>query len=134
MKWYYNNSPILELNDMPPKAIGFIYKITNTKSNKYYIGKKNLFFTRSRPPLKGNKNKRKFTTESDWLTYNGSSNKLLIDIKRYGIANFKREILIYCNSKRELAYDEAHLQFTTNCLFDINSYNEMINCRIGNKK
>ena len=41
MKWIYK-SKLLQDSDIPEKAIGFIYCIKNTESNKKYIGRKLL--------------------------------------------------------------------------------------------
>ena len=50
---------------------GFVYKITNTENNKFYIGKKIFQNTRKLPPLKGQKRKRTVIKESNWKTYWG---------------------------------------------------------------
>ena len=109
---------------------GFVYIITNLKNGKYYIGKKNFWRIEKRKSLKGNKNKRHRRVETDWKDYYGSSNKLLIDIEELKKDNFKREILILCASKFDLAYKEIKLQIDKGVLFDTNSYNEIINCRL----
>ena len=75
--WLYNNETIVEL---PDGTVGFVYLITNTKSNKKYIGKKLAQFKKTRPPLKGRKNKRRSTVESDWRDYWGSSDQLKADV------------------------------------------------------
>ena len=87
---------------MPEDCEGFVYEITNTTNGRKYIGKKLAQFKRSRPPLKGRRNKRRYKVNSDWEDYYGSSDNLTIDIKRLGKNNFKREILFYCKSKAEL--------------------------------
>ena len=66
--------------------------ITNLKNNRKYIGKKLARFKKSRPPLKGKVNKRRYTVESDWQTYYGSNDELTIDVETLGTENFKREI------------------------------------------
>ena len=53
------------------------------------------------------------------------------DIKNLGIDKFKFNILKYCNSKFELSYFEAKIQFARDVLLDENYYNGIINCRIG---
>jgi len=40
--WEYNGIIISKLEDFPEGCIGFVYKITNTETNKIYIGKKLL--------------------------------------------------------------------------------------------
>lgn len=114
-------------------AWGFIYLITNVTNNKKYIGKKQLSFKQTRKPLKGMKNKRRSTIESDWKTYTGSCKELNEDIERIGKSNFKFEIVKYCFSKSHLAYEEAKMQFDNNVLIDDSWYNGIINLRIGKR-
>ena len=112
---------------------GFIYQITNLSNQRSYIGKKQIRKTIKRPPLKGKKNKRHVVTESDWKTYTGSCNVLNEEIICAGKTNFKFEILKLCNSKWELAYEEAKLQFKLDVLCKGEYYNGIIHCRIGKK-
>ena len=39
--WYYKNEPYDEIGEY----VGFVYQITNTLTNKKYIGKKNFYFS-----------------------------------------------------------------------------------------
>ena len=112
---------------------GFIYEITNLSNKRSYIGKKQIQKTIKRPPLKGKKNKRYLITESDWKSYTGSCRELNEHIELRGKENFKFQILKLCNSKWELAYEEAKLQFELGVLLSDKYYNGIINCRIGNK-
>ena len=121
-------SNVTETHEAP---YGFIYKITNLVLNKCYIGKKQMVSVKKMPPLKGRKNKRHKEVETDWRTYSGSSNDLNADIEKYGKENFKFEILMFCNSKWELAYYESKIQFELDVLVSENFYNGIINCRIG---
>ena len=75
--WIYNNKQITKL---PEDCVGFVYQITNTTNGRMYIGKKLVQFKRSRPPLKGRRNKRRYKVNSDWEDYYGSSDNLTIDI------------------------------------------------------
>lgn len=118
-------------NPVPEEAYGFIYEIINLVNNKKYIGKKQMISIKKLAPLKGKKNKRHRTVETDWREYCSSSNELLEDIKQLGKENFIFNILQYCNSKWELSYVEAKLQFENNVLLSENYYNGIINCRIG---
>tara|TARA_B100001057_G_scaffold310598_1_gene310693 strand:+ start:2530 stop:2970 length:441 start_codon:yes stop_codon:yes gene_type:complete len=129
--WLYNNKTIIEL---PKGTVGFVYLITNTKSNKKYIGKKLAQFKKTRPPLKGKKNKRRSTVESDWQTYWGSSDHLKADVAELGTENFTREILYFCNSRGMLSYLEAKEQFDREVLLSTEYYNGIINCRVGASK
>lgn len=119
------------ITEIPDSAYGFIYKITNLVNNKSYIGKKQMKSVKKMPPLKGRKNKRHKEVETDWRTYTGSSNELNADIEKYGKENFKFDILLFCNSKWELAYYESKIQFQLDVLVSENYYNGIINCRIG---
>ena len=112
---------------------GFIYEITNLVNNKKYIGKKQMVSTKKLAPLKGKKNKRHRQIETDWKEYCSSSNELIEDINKLGKENFKFCILQFCNSKWELAYFEAKLQFERQVLLKEDYYNGIINCRIGKK-
>ncbi len=73
--WVYEGEEVNSIEDVPKGATGFIYLISNVEG-KCYIGKKSLYSTVTRPPLKGTRRKRKVTKESNWLTYK-SSNKLV---------------------------------------------------------
>lgn len=115
-------------------AYGFIYQITNTTNNKKYIGKKQMKSVKKRPPLKGKKNKRCEIIETDWKSYMSSSNDVLEDIQKYGKDKFKFEIIRFCNSKWELAYYEAKMQFDNEVLLSENYYNGIINLRIPKLK
>ena len=120
-----------ESTDLP---YGFIYKITNLTNDKKYIGKKQCQSIRKRPPLKGKKNKRHEKIETDWKTYTSSSNELNKDLETLGKDNFKFEILRWCDSKWELSYYEARLQFKEEVLIRNDYYNGIINVRIGGRK
>ena len=73
MHWTYQGK---EITNMPEDVVGFVYLITNTTNGRMYIGKKLAKFKRSRPPLKGRKNKRRYKVHSDWQDYYGSSDDL----------------------------------------------------------
>ena len=128
--WTYQEKPI---NELPDDVVGFVYQITNTTNDRMYIGKKLAKFKRSRRPLKGRKNKRRYKVDSDWQDYYGSSDELAIDIKKLGKEHFKREILFYCYSKAELSYVEAREQFARKVLESDNYYNGHIRVRVHGK-
>ena len=128
--WTYEEKTVEEL---PEDVVGFVYQITNTTNGKMYIGKKLARFRRSRPPLKGRKNKRRYKVDSDWRDYYGSSDDLTIDINRLGKDKFKREILFYCKSKAELSYVEAREQFSRKVLETDDYYNGHIRVRVHGK-
>ena len=92
MQWTHQGNKI---TNMPEDVVGFVYLITNTTNGRMYIGKKLARFKRSRPPLKGRKNKRRYKVDSDWQDYYGSSDDLTIDVNKLGKDKFKREILFF---------------------------------------
>ena len=128
--WIYDNNPIKEL---PEDCIGFVYLITNNTNGRMYIGKKLAKFKRSRPPLKGRKNKRRHTVESDWQDYYGSSDLLTEDVNKLGKEKFTRQILHFCKSKGECNYLEAKEQFARGVLESDDYYNGHIRVRVHGK-
>jgi hypothetical protein len=131
MNWMYQGN---EISEIPEGYIGFVYIITNKSNNKKYIGKKLAQFKKSKPPLKGKKLKRRFTVESDWREYWGSSEKLLEDVSILGKENFKREILYFCTNRSELSYLEAKEQFDRRVLETDEYYNGIIDVKVGSSK
>lgn len=125
--WTYDGEPVTEL---PEDCVGFVYLITNTITGRKYIGKKLARFKRSRPPLKGRKNKRRYTVESDWQTYYGSNDELNNDVQELGSENFTREILYYCKTKAECSYVEAREQFERKVLESNDYYNGIIQIKV----
>ena len=130
MQWLYKNK---EVTEIPEEFIGFVYLITNTTNDRKYIGKKLTQFKRSKKPLKGRTNKRRYTVESDWKDYYGSSDELSADVELLGKDKFKREILFWCSSKSELSYIEAREQFTHKVLESKQWYNGHIRVRVHQK-
>jgi|TARA_B110000503_G_C7028768_1_gene363058 hypothetical protein len=131
MEWKYKGILVAEL---PEGCEGFVYLITNLTNDKKYIGKKLARFKKTKPPLKGKKNKRRSTVESDWREYWGSSDRLNEDVALLGTHNFTREMLYYCTSKAELSYLEAREQFDRKVLETDEYYNGIINVRVGGSK
>jgi len=130
MTWHYQGKKI---SDLPDDVVGFVYQITNTTNGRMYIGKKLSKFKRSKPPLKGKKNKRRYQISSDWQDYYGSSDELTADILKFGKDKFEREILFYCYSKAELSYVEAREQFARKVLESNDYYNGHIRVRVHGK-
>ena len=127
MSWLFESK---EIEVLPEDCVGFVYLITNLTNNRKYIGKKLARFKTSKPPLKGRKNRRRGTKESDWREYYGSNDELNKDIEQLGTENFRREILYYCNSKAECSYIEAREQFRHKVLETPQYYNGHIQVRV----
>lgn len=128
MQWTYQGNTI---DKIPEEYEGFVYLITNLTNNKKYIGKKLARFKTTKPPLKGKKNKRRGTKESDWQDYWGSSDRLNEDVTVLGKENFTREILYLCKGRGEMSYLEAREQFERKVLETDEYYNGIINVRVG---
>lgn len=124
--WIYNETP---LEEIPDKAIGFVYQITNTQNNKKYIGKKNFYFQKT---TQKNLKKKKIKVESDWKSYTGSNDLLNEDIKSNN-PSLVKEILQICYSKSELSYIEALHQFNNNVLLSDQFYNNWISVKVTKK-
>jgi hypothetical protein len=131
--WIFQNQPISEL----PPCVGFVYKITNLTNDKSYIGKKLSHFTKTSQitftTKLGTKKIKKIKSliPSDWQSYYSSSLQLQDDVKLLGTASFTREILLFCQSKGELSYREAEMQFLNQVLLNTDKwYNGIINCKI----
>ena len=128
--WLHKNKVISKIEDFPKNTFGFIYKITNNETGKFYIGKKQLM---SKTNVKlGKKEKaalpiqrgRTPSKKVDWQNYWGSNKPLLEELK-LGKDKFTREILMVCSSKKMLTYWEAAYQIKLDVLL-IDSYNETV--------
>jgi hypothetical protein len=123
--WYYKGSQIKSIEDVPESAIGFIYKITNNTTGKFYIGKKSLYSNRKKTISDREKKKlgminsdgsatsakrvKRVVKESNWFKYYGSSADLKADITELGKEQFHREILEFCCTKKYMTFSEmAH--------------------------
>jgi hypothetical protein len=130
-QWIYKGK---QLDELPDECEAFVYLITNKKNGMKYVGKKLAKFKTTKPPLKGKKNKRRGTKESDWRTYWGSSDHLNADVEKYGEGNFIREILYLCPTRGIASYLEAKEQFERKVLLTDDYYNGIINVRVGGSK
>ena len=131
MQWTYQGKKV---EILPEDIEGFVYLITNTTNGRKYIGKKLAKFKKTKPPLKGKKNKRRSKVESDWKEYWGSSDHLIADVEQLGQENFTREILYMCKSRGLMSYLEAKEQFDRRVLETDDYYNGIINVRVGSSK
>jgi hypothetical protein len=124
--WLYQNKVIEKIEDFPSNTFGFIYKIENIETGKFYIGKKQLMSNTNvklgkkelaaLPIQRGKKPTKKLVTkESNWKEYWGSNKFLLDDIKDLGYDKFQRKILIVCPNKKLLTYWELAIQ----CKYDV---------------
>lgn len=122
---------VISIDQLPnhKSIVGFVYKITNTETGKFYIGKKDLYHSRKTKISKREKVStgtrkvfKRVVKESDWLSYYGSSKDLKDDIEKLGKEKFKREILELCCSKKYLSYCELKHQILNDVLVK-DSYN-----------
>ena len=127
--WTYNGKTF-DSEDIQDNY-GFIYRITNTQNGYDYVGRKYFTTVKKRPPLKGKKNKRRETVETDWKEYWGSSPRLQADIDALGRDKFTREIIHLCKSRGETNYMEAYYQFTEGVLLREDNYNGIIQIKLG---
>ena len=127
--WLYNGKPF-DSEDIQDNY-GFIYRITNTTNGHDYVGRKYFTTVKKRPPLKGKKNKRRETVETDWKEYWGSSPRLQADIDTLGRDKFTREIIHLCKSRGETNSMEAYYQFTEGVLLREDNYNGIIQIKLG---
>lgn len=138
--WFiYRDGLVIEydsLDKFPKNCVGFIYRITNIKTGRFYIGRKSLFSTIKKKLTKkelselegpGRKpTKKVVTSESNWQDYWGSNKTILQEIKEEGTEHFRKEILRFCFNKKQLTYWEVHYQCVNNVLLDDKSYNDNI--------
>jgi hypothetical protein len=124
------------VDKFPENCIGFVYKITNIKTGKFYIGKKSLYSNVKKKLTKkelaemtgpGRKPTKKLvTSESNWLDYWGSNKGILQEIKEESTDSFRREILKFCFNKKQLTYWEVHFQCVNEVLLTDKSYNDNV--------
>lgn len=125
--WTYKGKEVTD--EDVSEYTAFVYIITNLKTGKRYIGKKNLEFYR-RKKVKGRTRRKRVSTESDWRTYFGSSRTLLDDVASLGEENFSREILHLCKTRGTASYLELKEQILQNALESDQFYNDWIRVRI----
>ena len=114
--WIYQDKEIKELTDMPePQPFGFIYEVTHIPSGRKYIGRKQLISVTRKAlgkkelALQTDKRLSKKKTvikETDWKTYYGSHPEIKQMIKDKKHLEFKREILRFVSTKKQLTYFE----------------------------
>jgi len=119
--WLYKDREINELTDMPePQPFGFIYEVTHIPTGRKYLGKKQLISVQNKPLGKKElalltdkraSKKKQVTKESDWKTYYGSNPEIKSIIKEGKQSEFKREIIIFVQTKKLLTYYENKFLF-----------------------
>ena len=122
--WLLDKEEITSIEQIPEKAIGFVYMVHFVDGTKY-IGKKNLYSITKVKALKSGKKRDNvigkelrntgkgfreaydiIKKESNWFKYQGSSKECETRIVD------KKYILQYAYSKLELTYLEAKMLFT----------------------
>lgn len=126
MSWIYQGKE-LKVEEIPVKAIGFIYKITCITDGKWYIGRK---LTSRAATKMVNGKKKKIRKPSDWEDYWSSSPALLQEIESKGKNTFKREILMFVDTKASLLIAEEYFLHVSGSMFDANCYNSNIRSKI----
>jgi hypothetical protein len=106
MHWTYKRKPFVP--DTNTK-FGFVYKITNKKTKKSYIGCKQYFIGI----------KKKARKPSGWETYTGSSKHLNSDMGKIGKKNFIFQIIGEYENKRSLNYYECFYQMKLKVLTSV---------------
>lgn len=127
MSWMYKGKEVASLNDVPKKAVGFIYLITQKSTGKKYIGKK-LLTKSSRKTVAGKVKKTR--AESDWKDYWSSSPTLKDYIKEHGTDDFTREILVFATSKGSMVYCEEFALYMVGALESDSWFNENIRAKV----
>ncbi len=109
--WQYNGE-IFESHHIQD-YFGFVYRISCSKNERKYVGRK-YFWSFRTPPGK----KRRVKQESDWKKYYGSCPELKDDVKKYGKEFFSREIISLHKTKGGCNYEETKQLFLNNVLVE----------------
>lgn len=117
VNWFFDGKEIKSIDDCDPKALGFIYEITNITKNKRYLGRKTI----KKPNYTSGVNKGKSKGNYPFTAYCGSSKSLLEDIKNGD--KYEKNILRWCYSKAELTYYESQAIYCSGSLLDDSYYN-----------
>lgn len=128
MNWSYKGK---ELTTPPEGYVGFVYEITDNVNGKIYVGKKLFYFTKTLPPLKGTKRRRKVVSESDWRSYYGSNPTIKAIIAKEGPGRFTRKIIHLCINKSEMSYIETKEIIEREAIFSPSYYNQLLDVKVG---
>lgn len=145
--WNHKNKVITNTEDMPEGTVGFVYEIEHIPTGKKYIGKKSLYSTRNvkigkreliklkeerkaagiggRLPIK-----KKVVKEMDWQNYWGSSKTMNELANTHPADEFRKEILLFADTKKKLTYYEERELYTRGV---IESNNEYLNDNISGR-
>ena len=138
VNWTYNGKEIRTIEDTPEGSIGFVYLVTNTTTNKWYVGRKTFRAKRKKKLTKKEKslpeNSRKKYKMVDheykgWQSYTGSNDLLNKDINEKG-HKYKKEILRWCFTKAELTFYEGREIVCGDALLDDNCYNSWVSMKV----
>jgi len=126
MTWLYKSEELKD-EDIPDKAFGFIYLITERTTGKRYIGRK-LLTSAARRTVKGKV--KKYRKESDWRDYWSSSPFLIEHIESEGTVNFTREILMFTPNRSQLNYLEEKFLYMVGALESEEWFNSNIRSKM----
>jgi hypothetical protein len=140
VNWTYQGKEIKSVEDMPEKAIGFIYLIENLTNGMKYYGrktfrklnkKKRLTKTEKKLPENSRKTFKYVEHEyKDWQDYCGSCVPLLEDIKKGD--KYQKIIVKFCETKGQLTAQEIKF-IVCDCIAEDNCYNGNILGKIFKK-
>jgi len=119
--------------ETPEEFVGFVYLITDTVTDKKYVGKKLFWKPKILPKNSRRKRRIKTRVPSDWPKYYGSSKSLQEDIETNGAERYRRDILRLCKAKGEMSYIELKEQIDREVLFKDDYYNEFIGVKIHSR-
>lgn len=139
MNWIKEGKEITSVTQMPKEVFGFIYLITDENGRKYLgkkqvIGKRKRHFGKKESAAITDKRKRKWEyvfKETNWKKYTGSNDELNEAIKN-GL-KYKKEILYYANSKKDLTYFELRELWSNRVLETPEYYNSNISGKHFNR-
>ena len=126
----WKNTPEVVTEDMHGFVYLFEIQCPETFEWKKYIGCKRFWSTRTLPPLKGKKHKRKITKESNWKIYTTSS-PIVKEWLEEG-TNFKKTILRVVYSQWELNYVENKIIMLSDACLKDEYLNGVVNLRQSN--
>ena len=107
--WVYRGNYFV--SDDIGDSYGFVYRITNIKNGRQYIGRK-YFWQKRKPRANGQTaRRRRVTSESNWCNYYGSCPELKDAIKTDGRESFTREILSLHTTPGRVNYEETRQLF-----------------------